>query len=264
MNRNELRPRRRVGRTLTCETLEGRALLSGLGPSLASSTAGDSAVINALLGGAGHEFVTLALKEVKNPMAVAAGFGAKSITQYTVRGLVMVQPHLQPAYAGLPLDTLALNTAGAVVLKKQKMELGAIVRAPFTTSSTATDITFALNRGAGARLGPYFASRPGITPDVLVTVTVGPHGQGNSAVIHDLTTGRATPIASPVIAVAGPTVRILLDTSQIPSEGFALKHYTFAAWSSTKANPTIENVGSFAPADSMIPVGIETNVSPTL
>ena len=150
------------------------------------------------------------------------------------------------------------------MLKQNKIELGAIVRGPFTTTPFASTIVFAINRGAGHRLGPYYAGRPGITPDALVSVTVGSHGQNNSATITDLTTGTTQPISSPVISVAGPTVRILLDTSQLPSEGFALKQYTFAVWTATKPNAPIQDVGSFLPEDSMVPIGVETNVKATI
>ena len=114
------------------------------------------------------------------------------------------------------------------------------------------------------RLGPYFASRSGITPDALVAVTVGPYGRNNSATITDLTTGTTQPIASPDISVAGPTVRILLDTSQLPSEGFKLSRYTFAVWTETQPNAPIQDVGSFVPEDSMVLIGVETNVGATL
>jgi hypothetical protein len=263
------------------ESLEGRALLSGLGvarphgagavilarvqePKFSFNRAGESAVINALLGGAGHEFAALALKEVRNPFAVATGYADGSITQYIVKGLVVKQINLQSGYTGLPHDVLALNIAGGVVLKKKQIELGAIVRGPFTTTPFASEIVFAINRGAGQRLGPYYPSRPGITPDALVTVTVGPYGQNNSATITDLTTGTTQPISSPVISVAGPTVRILLNASQLPSEGFKLNQYTFAVWTATEPNAPIQDVGSFAPEDSMVPIGVETNVGPTL
>jgi hypothetical protein len=266
---------------LRLESLEGRALLSGLGPEpphgtgaailarvrepkLAFNSAGESAVINALLGGAGHEFVALAQKEVKNPLAVAAGYANGTITQYIVPGIVLKQINLQSGYTGLPHDVLALNIGGAVALKNKKIELGAIVRGPFTTTPFASEIVFAINRGAGQRLGPYYPSRPGITPDALVTVTVGPYGQNNSATITDLTTGTTQPISSPVISVAGPTVRILLNDSQLPSEGFRLKQYTFAVWTATEPNAPIQDVGSFAPEDSMVPIGVETNVRSTL
>jgi hypothetical protein len=269
-------------KTLGFEPLEGRTLLSVAGlkpphdsgaailarirhePKLSLKGAGESAIINALLGGAGHEFTTLALKEVKNPLGVAAGFSSGAITQYTVPGIVVKQINLQSGYTGAPHDVLALNVGAAVALKGKKIELGAIVRGPFTTTPFASTVVFAINRGAGSRLGPYFSGRPGITPDALVAVSVGPDGQGNSATITDLTTGVTQSIASPVIGVAGPTVRILLNTSQLPSEGFSLKHYTFAVWTETQPNAPFNDVGSFVPEDSMIPIGVETNVKATL
>ncbi len=279
MSRRETRRRQEF----KVESLEGRALLSGLGIerphgdgsailarlrepklSLNFNKAGESAILNALVGGAGHEFVALALKEVKNPLGVATGFADHTITQYTVPGLVVKQINLQSGYTGLPHDVLALNIGGAVALKGRKIELGAIARGPFTTTPFASTIVFALNRGAGSRLGPYFPERPGISPDALVAVTVGPYGQNNSATFTDLTTGTTTTINSPVISVNGPTVRILLNDSQLPSEGFPLKKYTFAVWAELQPNATFQNVGSFVPEDSMIPIGIETNVRPTL
>src|SRR5262249_25628547 len=204
---------RRRRQKFLLETLEGRALLSGFGverphgdqapilarlqgPKLSFNSAGQSAGINALLGGAGHEVVALALEEVKNPLAVAHGFSNHTITQYTVPGIVVKQIKLQSGYTGLPHDALALNIGGAVVLKRKKIELGAIVRGPFTTTPFATTVVFAINRGAGQRLGPYFASRPGITPDALVAVTVGPYAPNNSPTITDLPTGTTHPIPS--------------------------------------------------------------------
>jgi hypothetical protein len=263
------------------ESLEGRALLSGLGlerphgggaailarlaaPKFSFNQAGESAVIRALLGGAGHEFTSLALKEVRNPLGVAAGYENGTITQYIVKGIVLKQINWASSYTGFPHDTLALNIGGGVVLKKKQIELGAIVRGLFTTYPGTTYIVFGINRGAGGRLGPYYPSRPGITPDALVTVEVGPYGQNNSATITDLTTGTTQPINSPRISVAGPTVRILLNASQLPSEGFKLNQYTFAVWTETQPNAPIQDVGSFAPEDSMVPIGVETNVAPTL
>ncbi len=263
------------------EPLEGRALLSvarlnppsesGAAilarvhePKLSFNAAGEKAILDAYFGGAGHEFVALAQKEVKNLLRVVNGFSDGTITQYSVPGIVVKKINLQSGYTGLPHDALALNVGGAVELKKKQIELAAIVRGPFTTTPFATTIVFAINRGAGQRLGPYYAGRPGITPDALVSVTVGPYGQNNSATITDLTTGSTQAISSPVIRVAGPTVRILLNSSQLPSEGFSLKHYTFAVWAATEPNAPFQDVGSFVPEDSMIPIGVETNVKPTL
>jgi hypothetical protein len=243
----------------------GAAVLArAAGPQMSFNAAGEKAVIGALFGGAGSEFVNLALREVKNPLGVIAGISGGTITQYSVPGLVVKKINLQSGYTGLPHDALALNIGGAVVLKGKKIELGAIVRGPFTTTPFSTEVVFALNRGAGQRLGPYYPSRPGITPDMLVTVTVGPYGHNNSATITDLTTGTTQPLGAPVISVQGPTVRILLNESQVPSEGFKLKQYTFAVWTATEPNAPIQDVGSFAPEDSMVPIGIETNARPTL
>jgi hypothetical protein len=277
MSRN-VRTRRKP---LGFDALEGRALLSvaQLNPPHAPGTAilahesgpqrsfharRGQAVINALLGGAGHEFVALALREMKDPLVVLRALDHGTLTQYPVPGLVVKRINFQIGYTGLPHDTLALSTGGAVVLKNRKIELGAIVRGPFTTSPLPTTIVFAINRGAGHRLGPHFAGRPGITPDALVSVTVGPHGQNHSATITDLTTSVTHRIDSPEISVAGPTVRVLLDVHQLPSEGLKLQHYTFAVWTATTPNAPIQEVGSFIPEDSMARFGIEPRVRPTL
>ncbi len=151
-----------------------------------------------------------------------------------------------------------------MLLKGKKIELGAIARGPFTTTPFTTYVVFAINRGEGSQIGPAFASRPGITPDALVTVAVGPNGQNNSATITDLTTGTTLPISAPTISVAGPTMRILLSQSLLPSKGFAIKNYQFAVWTESEPNAPIQDVGSFIPEDSMDPIGVETNVSATV
>jgi hypothetical protein len=240
------------------------ALLARLdGHKITDASAGETAILNAFFGGAGHEFIALIEKEIRNPLAVVSKFESGALSQYSIPGFtVKSPPNLQSGYTGLPHDALALNVGGAVLLKGKKIELGAIVRGPFTTTPFATDIVFAINRGEGAHIGPAFASRPGITPDALVTVTVGPFGQNNSAMLTDLTTGTTEPISAP-ISVAGPTVRILLPESLLPSKGFPINKYRFAVWTESEPNAPIQDVGSFIPEDSMIPIGVETNVRAT-
>ena len=70
----------------------------------------------------------------------------------------------QPGYTGFPHDPLSLTVAGAVVLKNKKIELGAIVRGPFTTYPGTTDIVFAINRGAGPPLDLRSQSSPESRP----------------------------------------------------------------------------------------------------
>jgi hypothetical protein len=267
---------------LEFEPLEGRALMSAAGtkalhgpvaallarqhePRINFSLSGESAILNAYFGGAGHEFIALIQKEIKNPIAVISRFESGALSQYSIPGFTAKSPpNLQSGYTGDPHDALALNVGGAVLLKAKKLELAAIVRGPFTTSPGTREIVFAINRGAGARVGPAFASRPAITPDALVTVTVGPYGQNNSASITDLTTGTTRAIDSPILQVAGPVVRILLPSSLLPSEGLPVQKYKFAVWTDNVPNATIQNVGSFIPEYTMIPIGVETNVKATI
>jgi len=266
-------------KNLGFDALEGRALLSVSGiraprelgaavlarvhaPKITDASPGQTAILSAIFGGAGHEFVTLAEKEVHNIGSVVSGFRSGAIIQYTVAGLVFKTTNWQSGYTGFPHDPLSLTVGGGVLLKGKKIELAAIVRGPFTTYPGTTYIVFAINRGAGARLGPAFAGRPGITPDALVTVTVGPYGQGNSATITDLTTGTTQPLNPPEIQVAGPVVRLLISTSQLPSEGLPVSKYQFAVWTETQLDAPYQDVGSFAPENGMIPLGVETNVNP--
>jgi hypothetical protein len=267
-------------RRLGFEQLEGRMLLSitGIDPPKSAaaqfgrvkpayvkvSPPGEQAILNAYFGGAGHEFVMLAQRDVKNPSTVISGFETGTITQYSGPGLAVKIPNLQSGYTGLPHDALSLNIGGAILVKGKRNELACIVRGPFTTSPRTTYIVFALNRGAGDRLGPAFSGRPGITPDALVTVTVGPGGRSNSATITDLTSGSTVPLVTPVIRVNGPVLRVLVPASALPSEGFPVNKYTFAVWTEAQLNAAYPSVGSFVPEDAMIPIGVLTNVQPTV
>ena len=187
--------RRTASRKLVVESLEGRALMSversgTAAPPRRPSDPGAAscaedhcrfdrpkrAILSAIFGGAGHEFVTLAQREIHNIGGVAGGFESGRLKQFTVPGLVFKIANWQSGYTGFPHDPQALTVAGAVLLKRRQIELAAIVRGPFTTYPGTTYVVFAVDRGAGRRLGPVFPERPGITPDALVTVRVGPDG----------------------------------------------------------------------------------------
>jgi hypothetical protein len=272
--------RRRASRNLLFEPLEGRALMSTTGveppharagavilarrhvPKITDASPGQTAVLNAIFGGAGHEFVTLAQKEVHNIAGVASEFESGALKQFTAPGMVFKIANWQTGYTGFPHDPQSLTVAGAILLKRRKIELAAIVRGPFTTYPGTTYVVFALDRGAGARLGPAFADRPGITPDALVTVTVGPDALNNSATVTDLTTGMTQPLNPDIIQVKGPVVRLLISASQLPSKGFALRNYKFAVYNQLVPNGDYSQTGSFVPETSMIPIGVLTNVAP--
>jgi hypothetical protein len=236
-------------------------------PRITTNPAGVAAVLNALNGGAGHEWVTLVRREVHNLGGVIHNFISGKYVQYTIPGLVAKVANAQELYDDPPLDRMFLTEAGVALLKGNRLELAAITRGPFFDNSATSEVVFAIDRGKGATLGPAFASRPGITPDALVTVTVGPYGQNNSATITDLTTGATQTISPQNILVSGPTVRVFLDASQLPSEGFPINRYRFAAWTQlvqyqgVSYNPGISSVGSFAPESAMIPIGVLKNVA---
>jgi hypothetical protein len=236
-------------------------------PAIRTNPAGVAAILNALNGGAGHEFATLVRRELPNPGAVLNGFVSGRYVQYTIPGLVAKVADAQELYDGPGLDRQFLTEAGVVLLKRHQLELAAITRGPFSDNSATSEVVFAIDRGKGAALGPTFASRPGITPDALVTATVGPFGQNNSATMTDLTTGATQTISPQNIKVAGPTVRVFIDASRLPSEGFPINHYRFAAWTQlveyagVSYRGGISSVGSFAPESSMIRIGVLKDVA---
>ncbi len=260
------------------EFLEGRSLMSGLEPlasaglrpavigqahpTIATDPAGMAAIMSALEGGMGSEWVKLMRAGVKNPLAVIAGFETGKYTSYSISGVTAETPSVQPAFVGQPYDQLLATVAGAAVFKGNVLELGAIMRGPFHDPATSYYV-FALNRGAGANLGPTFASLPGITPDALVTLTVGPYGQSGTGTITDLTTHSTQAIPSSSIAIQGPVVRVFLNTTQLPSKGWPIQKYRFAFWTQTLPGDNLSNVASFAPKSSMIPIGVLKSVAAT-
>ena len=241
----------------------GAAILARLHvPRCRRFRAGESAILNAILGGAGHEFVVLAEKEVHNILGVAAEFGSGTAP---VHGSWARRQDAQLAERlhGLPHDVLALTVGGAILLKGKKIELAAIARGPYTTTPFSSQVVFAINRGAGARLGPEFAGRPGDHARCSGHGDSRPerpeqfrHGHRSDDRNHRAAQSLADPVAA-------PTVRVLVSASQLPSEGFALRHYKFAVYTQLSADHAISALtGSFVPEYSMIPIGVLTNVAP--
>jgi hypothetical protein len=272
MNRNLSRSRRRVTLPLNCETLEGRHLLSGLGVGIPSSLAsgllgkidtgaikadpaGIAAITSALRGGPGSEFVTLLRHQIANPGALLNRFTSGHTSAATTAGVAVAIPGFQGQFTGRHYDHLAATAAGAILLPRNTLELGTVLRGSLDTPDPAYYV-FALDRGAGATLGPVFAARPGITPDALVTISVAPYGAGATGTVTDLKTGAVANIDPSQIQVKGSVVRVFVNTALLPSEGRPISQYRFAMWTSSQLNGGIESVGSFLPDTTMIPVGV--------
>jgi hypothetical protein len=230
-------------------------------PRFAYNPAGEKAILDAYFGGAGHEWVVLLNKELQG--IKSAQFG--TTTQYLAHGLVAEQPpYLLSTYTGNVHDRVAPSVAGAVVLKKQQIELGVIMRGPFTNYDGTDYVVWGINRGAGGSLSPVLPSEPWVTADVLVTVAVGPNGSTYSGTITDRVTGTTQAIDPSDIQVQGPVVRVLLSASQLPSDGLPLKRYQFAVWTETQLNPTLGELASIVPQNAMIPIGVAATTKPTL
>ncbi|WP_165232791.1 hypothetical protein [Aquisphaera insulae] len=261
------------------ESLEGRALLSGSGltattlarsalvrsirSSIQTDPAGVAAILNALNGGLGSEWTKLLRSQVRNLNGVLARFVSGQLTAYSTPGFAVRTPGVQSLFVGQPYDQLLPQVAGAAVFKNNIVELGAIMRGPFHDPST-TYYQFALDRGAGASLGPIFAARPKITPDTIVTLTVAPFGTSATGTITDLTTGASQAIDPSKIQIRGPVIRVFLNASQLPSHGFKLAKYRFAFWTQIQPGRDISTVASFLPDAGMIPISVQKRIAVTV
>lgn len=274
---------------VSVETLEGRQLLSGLdqflsqafaartamirnamgrggvghgptAPTVATDPGAVSAIMSALGGGVGSEWATLIRRQVRNPQAVVRQFTAGRTSTFSATGIAFRTPAEQPLFTGRPYDQLLPLAAGGAVFRNNVMEFATILRGEFRDPATSYYV-FAVDRGAGGSLGATFSARPGITPDALVTITVGPYGSSATGEIRDLTDGSVQAIDPSKIAIQGATLRVFLDASQLPSRGAQLARYRFAMWTQTRPGADIADVASFAPDDSMIPIAVLRNVN---
>jgi hypothetical protein len=239
------------------ESLEGRLVLShaaaphlslaglpfdlGSIPTGKSTAAERAALLAALRGGAGREFITLARREVKNIPLVVAAFSAGLIRQYSVRGLAVKLPKLQEQYTGPPYDQLNVIAAGAVLANSRRLVLGAILRGPIDIPVPSTYV-FAFDRGTGRAVTP-FPSRPALRYDATVTVTV--NGRLLSAVVSDPVTGVTTPLDRRAIKVRGATLQVVVPPKLLSGAGGPLSEASFAFWTQNGSAAGIQHVGSF-------------------
>jgi len=260
------------------EGLEARALLSG-GLSarhvsiaaiaehrslLKLPTGGPGApyILNAIAGGAGHEWVQLLTAEKRSIVHQAIG----GSVEYRVRGMAAeVPPYLLRSYNGRAHDRVAPLAVGVAALKHNFIELAAIMRGPFTKFNGIDYVTWGINRGSGGSLAPILPSEPWVAADALVTVAVGTNGTIYSGTITDRTTGVTVAIDPRNIQVKGPVVRVLLSTSQLPSKGWTVDRYQFAVWTTDpRGTGPLGSLASVVPQQQMLPIGVEAGANPTM
>jgi hypothetical protein len=271
MDRNRHGSHRHFVRHPALDPLEGRTLLSSLNapaslPSgliqgieqqgIKTVPAGVAAILSALSGGPGSEFVALVRKQIPNPLALVLQFESGARTEASINGVTFRVATILSTFTGAPYDYQAAVAAGAVLLPKNVLELGAILRGP-NRSPAPGYYVFGIDRGSGATLGPRFAERPGITPDALVTITVDTNNTNPSGTITDLRTGAVSTISPSAIQFEGSTLRVFVDAAQLPSTGFPISKYRFDFWVQSQLNGNFGTVGSFLPDAAEIPIGVE-------
>jgi hypothetical protein len=218
--------------------------------------AGVAAILSALTGGPGSEFVNLILKQVPNPLALVLQFESGARTEASIHGVAVRVATILSTFTGDHYDYQAAVAAGAVLRPRHILELAAILRGPNRSPAPAYYV-FGIDRGSGAALGPRFPERPGITPDALVTITVGTNNTNPSGTITDLRTEAVSTINPSAIQFVGSTLRVSVNTAQLPSTGFPLAKYRFDFWVQSQLNGDFGTVGSFLPDMNEIPIGVE-------
>ncbi|MDB5350446.1 MAG: hypothetical protein JWN86_1693 [Planctomycetota bacterium] len=254
------RPRFQI--TPIVETLEGRVVLSHMPAIRATVVArainpsdgsGAGAILGALNGGVGNEFVTLIKKQVRNVNSVVLQFATGQRSTLTVKGFSIKSPHFATAYAGPHLDQFNPAAAGAVFLKDGRLELAAILRGPIDRPEPTTYV-WGLDRG-GAAVGPDGFGPAGVRYDAYVSVTRS--GSDLSVSFTDLKTGKSTAIDASSVRIAGPTIRVFLSNPEalLSANGKTLSKARFAFW--TRSGPAgLGNLGGSVPDSGTIPIGV--------
>lgn len=241
------------------ELLEGRVVPSTMAVApkpvvaiklnLADGT-GLEAVLAALRGGPGSEFLKVVRRQV-NVNKTILQFGIGTRTELVVKGVVIKTPKFAASYTGPKLDQFNPTAAGVLLLPKDRIELGAIMRGPIDRPEPVTYV-WGLNRGGGTARNDGFGPS-GVAYDAYVSVT-----RANGAItasVTDLKTGAVTPLDPSVVKIQGPTIRVFLPKAStlLPSNGLAIAKYKFSFW--TRSGPNgLADLAGFLPNSGSAPV----------
>ena len=241
------------------EPLEGRCVLSAVAtlprPTVAirlnlSDGTGLEAVLYALRGGPGSEFLRVVRRQV-NINRTILEFASGQRKELIVKGVAIKTPKLAPAYTGPQLDQFNPTAAGALLLPRGRIELGAILRGPIDRPETVTYV-WGLDRGGGTVRDDGFGPA-GTAYDAYVSVTRS--GGAVAASITDLKTGAVTPLDPSVVKIQGPAIRVFLPRAAtlLPPNGAPLAQYRFSFW--TRSGPGgASDLAGFLPSAGTVPV----------
>jgi hypothetical protein len=227
----------------------------GFSRSIVVTDPGEQAILNALNGGAGSDFVKLLRREVRNPAAVIGSFVSGMRTEFTAPGFAAKLPHSQPQYTGTVYDQWNGTVAGALLQPNGNFEFAAIMRGPIHNPITGYYV-WGVNRGgpANARTSPGL---PGQQYDSEVVVAASSLGVSSAAVV-DLQANTVTPIDPSQVLLDGPTIRVTVPGNVLPAnQGLSPKRFQFGFWATTDPNGGLGDIESFVPDNQSVPIGIE-------
>ena len=247
---------------LSVEPLEGRVLLAQVLPRPASvhvagntsDGSGYPAILAAINGGVGSEFVTLIRRGVPNLGLVIRQFLSGQRDSLTVKGFAAGPAKFQPLFQGARFDQFKPVAVGAALLRDGRLELAAIVDGPIDYP-LATTFVWGINRGTATN-DPEGFGQANLRYDAIVSVTRAADATVTASV-KDLKTGTVTPINASAVTIEGATIRVFLQKPSeiLPSTGKSIAQYKVAFW--TRTGPGgIETVGAFMPPSGSILVGI--------
>jgi hypothetical protein len=238
---HDSRRRNKRNAAFLVETLEGRALLSGLhglaghhvhGPLPAAAAIG-------MFGGHSqsphHQFVISMVPDARKPKGPT--------------GVVKKRPRFYEFYTGPQLAEL--NTTGASgKLSRDGSTFVFTGTVKGKINNSVGVYVWGIDRSGNLSTGP-FQGRPNIKFDAVVVVTLDPSLTPSARVI-DLTTFAMTNLPAGSASIHGRKVTVVVPASLLPSTGLAPSQYRFNFWPDYLGE---SGTASFAPESTDVPVG---------
>lgn len=225
-------------------------LMAQVRPMLRIDPGAASAILSALNGGLGSEFVQSLRRQVGNPLRIIGEFARGQRTSFATRGFAALTHTTLPTYTGGFADAILPRVAGAVALPTNRISLGAIMRGPMDELNEGARYVWALDLGRGART--VFDEYPGIRADTIVRVDIG-QDRRPTLTVDDLVGGTSRTLDPARVRIAGPTIRLRLAATDLPSGSAPLSRAKFAFWVHERPGG-LETVPNFLPTRS-VPVG---------
>jgi hypothetical protein len=184
----------------------------------------------------------------KPPRAVSHQHAA---AQHKPTGIVTKAPHFYQFYTGPKWAELNAVKASAELSPNGAFTFtgtnqGAIKKTPAV-------YVWGIDRNGNLPSGP-FTDRPNIKFDAVVVVSLNSTLTPTATVV-DLASGTTTVLPSGSVSIHGHTVTVKVSASLLPSTGLAPSQYRFNFWPEDGGPPVSASVASFAPEFTTAQVG---------